>query len=222
MPKLCRWFDRHNGSIVAFFTFCLFGSTTLLWYETKKLRDDAYDSFETAQRPWVAVDMAIVSDLTYSASGDANITIKFTTRNVGHSPAIDVAVDAMLFEGSPDGARDEREKLYASSRRRPSHFIGYTLFPGGVDSQNISLSFPRAKIEATFKSSSRRHIFAPSLIGCVDYKSTVARRDHHQTAFFANLLIPRQPGGFSVIDADAGTVPSTSLRLVRVGGEFAD
>ncbi len=215
--------ETHSGAIIAIFTACLFASTTALWWETKNLRADSYIAFEAAQRPWVAVEMSIMSDLTYNESGDAEITIRFTMRNVGHSPAVDVLVIPTLFMGSSERARAEREKSCEGLRKRPPADMGQTLFPGQTSTQDVRLSFTRQQIIQANKSLPEPYVLALSLIGCVDYRVMIARRDHHQTTFQAELLKPNTSGGLSVIAVDEGRIAASSMRLVRfLAGELAD
>jgi hypothetical protein len=55
------------------------------------------DLAQIDQRPWVSVDISIISPVTYDSNGNAHITFRFSLTNVGRSPAINIEVFPMIY-----------------------------------------------------------------------------------------------------------------------------
>jgi hypothetical protein len=228
-----RFIEEHDGAIVAIFTVVLAISTILLWNATRNLGKDTRDSIKVAQkdftathRPWVSVDLAVASDLTYDTQGDAHIAINFTLKNTGHSPAANVSVEAAMFTPSQtrhDAIAAQNEMCGNVRKQAPTRGrLGHTIFPGDVFAVQLILPIPRKDIEAAIGHSEESKWFAPTLIGCVDYKFTF-EDGHHQTGFYADLHkhAPNNPA--NMFNADEGSVPAAHIQLVHgfIGG-YAD
>jgi hypothetical protein len=193
----------------------------------KQSADVAKDTLVATNRPWISVDIGIVSDLTYDAQGDARIEIKFDLKNVGKSPAANIVIDAEIVPIFGD-AKSLQKTISDRNNARPPTLgdLGITLFPGDERTMVINLPISRASIEASNKEvwglsgektvDKTDLVYFPTLLGCVDYKFTFSP-GHHQTGFILNLRKrdwshPNASLGFNVKD---GTIIRNDLWLTQ-------
>jgi hypothetical protein len=158
----------------------------------------AKTTFTMANRPWIAVDMEIASDLTYDSEGTPRVTIKFILTNIGHSPAANIQVDAVLLPIFGNAAPFQKEIASRIGVRTPKvSDFGITIFPSGRRIMSIDMPIQQEATKAftcysedSFEISnilrSTEH-FCATLIGSVNYKYTFAE-GHHQTGFICRLV----------------------------------
>jgi hypothetical protein len=192
----------------------------------------ARKAFTADQRPWVSVVISIISPVTYDQAGSAQITFRFTLRNVGRSPATNVDVFPKIYPSSNKRllARLEQKQM-ADIARIPSPpeeffgdiFLGDVLFPGSEPMTiEMRLTVNRGEIDAAIAEIGAEHrYFVPVIVGSVGYGFTF-EGGRHQTGFIAEVLkIEDTPkSGFAI---DLGeTIPPEKLRLRHRFGASVD
>ncbi len=236
-----RLLDRHNGLvnaigtlIVAIFTGVLFLATVALFYSSEKVADAAKQSANVAektlvatQRPWVSVEMKIISPLTYDAEGNAQITIGFMLKNIGNSPAVELDLIAELHPIFGDAVA-KKQKLCDAVRK--SHPLdsrvsewGLVLFPQQSMPFGQALSVSHKEIEEFNLAQAGdspiwpkdRLIWPAKIIGCVNYKFTFTD-GYHQTGFVGLLHRPSPDGpNYPPVMFRAGEdVPIEAMELI--------
>jgi hypothetical protein len=190
----------------------------------KILRDQAETAksvYITDERPWVAVEPHVISDLTWDSNGDARVAVDFLSENTGKTPAINVEIHAEFIILKLDDPRPYQKLLCDPIRSRSSQMpgnFGDILFPAHPEHYPWNLPISHASAEEfnkwmseTFKTRTPDKLyFNPTLIGCVDYRFTFAE-GHHQTGFIRNLL---KDGRFGFYIGE-GPVPKERLSLPR-------
>src|SRR5262245_32647465 len=114
----------------------------------------------------------------------ARLTVHLQVKNVGNSPALDVAIEAHQFISSPEHGDYHAEvaRFCAEVRRRQIARIGSgqrgeVLFPGESLSASHGLLFARSDVEAAAKFM-KINFFSPNVIICVDYRSSITDQSH--------------------------------------------
>jgi hypothetical protein len=83
-------------------TIAIAAFTLTLWLSSEKMWKISQDTLVVSNRPWVSIlSPSVISQLTWEDKG-ARVTICITIRNVGKSPAFDIAVEAHQFVIGPD------------------------------------------------------------------------------------------------------------------------
>lgn len=169
------------------------------------------------QRPWVSFEVTVGGPLRYDVNG-MNVTLDFTVRNVGRTPALYV-FPAPSLHLRREGHRDDlavQQRLCAQERERPvsQREIGVTVFPGQVVTlphMIISVS----KEEVIAGTLPRTKWLVPIIVGCINYQSAF-EEIRHQTRFIYWL---NKRDRSQVIEED-GNIPADNLILVPryVGG----
>jgi hypothetical protein len=244
-----RFIDGHNGAIIAIFTVVLAVSTILLWRATEGLRIDTAQSVKAARdsadaaknanelfgknlaqthRPWVAIDVAIAGPLKYDQNRSARVALRFNVRNIGHSPAANVWIEAKTcLDGENDPTAEQKVVCEGfRNRGRGAHALGYMVFPGENLTYDVEIGVEREQIKKTLEKfgATGREWFLPYVVGCVDYQFTF-EEGHHQTGFIASLYrtTPDNPNSRKIFFVDEGEIPTERLRLDRVFfGGYAD
>ena len=186
------------------------------------------------QRPWVSVDMQIVSPLVFSANNEGRISVRFILKNTGRSPATNIEIfpKIYLLGGNPATQEPnpmEEQSSYCGKLRkhidpneRSMSMFGYTLFPGDtltshIYSISISANDYLSFFNKAFNMKETTAWIHPILIGCVNY-GLPFNDEHHQTGFIRKLihLTPSEPnGGTDGFTAMKGSVPLKDLLLYR-------
>jgi hypothetical protein len=148
------------------------------------------------QRPWISITTITFQPRVAAASGDLldpwptyeddkiGFRLRFFLRNVGHTPAYDVRVDALVYleTGHPDEWKEPQKKVCDRLRAKlvkgePS--ARYTILAEDV-------SFPY-NVEPE-KIQKPDHDYDPVIVGCVAYK-TAFDDEPHQTPFFGRISV---------------------------------
>ncbi|MGO9858817.1 MAG: hypothetical protein ACLPQX_05230 [Syntrophobacteraceae bacterium] len=194
----------------------------------EKSAEVARKTLLAAQRPWLSVHTGIGSDLVFSRKEGGGITIIYTVKNVGNSPAIDVEVNAKIFPERlfiSGKEREEQIKLCAVEwtkslpPNRPN--AGLVLFPNeefvysistGISWEDINQS--RHEMEKLYGAGFGAGSIGPELVGCVSYRFAVDSSDHTTGfAYYLETLDPRFPNSTLGIKTNAGTTPASMLKL---------
>jgi hypothetical protein len=230
--------DRFGSAITALATIAIAGFTFTLWRSTDRLWRAGEDQIAIAresseiaertlvagQRPWIHVDIDIDDDMVFDGNGNARIPLVFVLKNIGHSPATNVRVNAYIFLFGPnhDNPLVEHRAYCEIVRRRTDRMLSYTLFPDEEPKripyfQTIGAhQFEELRESWRGRGADEWRHFIPHIVGCVSYSIPFDNRQH-QTGFMTELrrLLPGAPpdlhwGMFSI---EEQTVPATDMRL---------
>jgi hypothetical protein len=135
----------------------------------------AQSSLELSERPWVSVKVEIAGPLTWDANG-AHLSLKYTFKNVGHSPALGFFSLAQMVVEPKLGIPPikERQELcqYVRSQNIPLRDV---LFPDEIRETSVKVSASRTDIEKA-KSYWGGPRFAASVIDCTAYHSSFSQQ----------------------------------------------
>lgn len=143
-----------------------------------------------AERPWVAVELAIEGDLTFNST-EGRLNVVFLLSNTGKTPANNVDIEAKIVPHTLMEFDEIKSKLNEISKRiaPKQSLIGFTLFPGEKTSVKHSLPIPLSEATAEAERREMKHLedfLTPAVVGCVVYRSPFSKR-YHQTPFIMNL-----------------------------------
>jgi hypothetical protein len=185
--------------------------------------DTAAKQLEMTDRPWVAIDVAITSPLTYNDQG-AQMSFSFIPKNIGHSPAQNVLIIPELipvFMG--DDVHEIQKKICDGAPQVNSAFPKYVLFPGEPFSEPFGLSMSAESVIAHWgklpPGMKQPDPIPIALVGCVDYTYETSPR-HHQTGFA--LDVDLKNGGLPLRSLSPIAPSSLILRQHVIGGHFAN
>jgi hypothetical protein len=152
---------------------------------------------ELAQRPWISIDTLIVSPLTFTPGGAAQVTLKFAIRNVGSTPAKGLSVQPEMYIASRDKQDPvmERSKVCEQNRTREAGADGI-LFPKGEFTKFVTFYGDAKDI---VEESNRTGSFSPAVIVCANYRSTFDDRARYTTGiiYYLRRIDPSHPGIYS-------------------------
>jgi hypothetical protein len=187
----------------------------------KQSAEIAEKALLVSERPWVSVEIAIASDLTYNQDGEARIEIAFILKNTGKSPATNVFVDAEFTPLMTDKGvgLDKMQEICARVRAAPTgkRLLGHSIFPGDAFTYRINLGMPKTQFDKPFANTAALDFFTPTLVGCVSYLFPSRITTTHVTEFVADLRKsnpsnPKAPLAFKWAD---GMVRENDMVLVR-------
>jgi len=225
---------------IALFTYTLFAATKGLVGAARIQSDDmkrsvavavsaasaaktSADASLLALRPWVSCKVKVGSALTYRDNGDACITIKFTLKNTGKSPAMGVELKSWFTLHPHAMLKQQNVSDWYKDRPITDPCYGLVLFPGDKHVININLPISRAEIEKSAEDIKPRTTFFPKLIGIVSY--TFPLTTHiPQTGFIYALEknVAMGPNGL-VFGLEEEITPAENIVLRSLGsfGEYA-
>lgn len=196
----------------------------------KKSSEIAEKTLIATHRPWVSIHPQIGSELKFDDKG-GEITIKFTIKNIGNSPAIGVWVDAHIFLQTPQrNMLGEKNKICDATTKKPS-LLGYTLFPNEIFTFDHIFSISKDMIKQSYsefpkitKDATPDTFIFPVIVGCVKYKFPMDQ-SIHRTDFLVAIhrRDPNKPYSWLAIDPTSGTLPSSMISLdMDFIGSYAD
>lgn len=214
--------------MLTWFTGGLFVATLLLWLTTRGTLQHLRREFEAEHRPWIPPDIQLASGWTWTPDGEGHVTLRFTLRNIGRSPATNVDIRTQIFPhgwGFPT-PQEAQQGLSQSERRgpvAPGEGFGLTLFPGVTPHyRDISMSISAADLEKSrvaFKEKFPEETFVaitPIIVGCISYRF-IDGAETHQSGFILQLhrTDSGHPGIIFVLDRAQGDIPIERLRLAN-------
>jgi hypothetical protein len=164
-------------------------------------------SLELSQRPWVSVKVEIAGPLTWDANG-AHLLLKYTFKNVGHSPALGFFSLAQMVVEPKLGIPPikERQELcqYVRSQNIPLRDV---LFPDEVRETLVKVNASRTDIGKA-KSYWAGARFAASVIDCTAYHSSFSQQIYavSNSRSLATPLPAGQQDLFRATSAFSGTL----------------
>lgn len=167
------------------------GATVLQWdamRDQHKVMSDTLEAtrkaFELTDRPWLAVDVAFSSPLTFNDDGGGQFALEITARNVGRSVAVNVTANAGTVVprmGDPwANIIAEQTKVCQNIN---SEF--YAVFP--EQSHPVVINFllsPQGLERGRMEEANFIQLY---LVGCVDYQFS-GYEAHHQTRFIYQVF----------------------------------
>lgn len=172
----------------------------------------AASQLELADRPWLSVVKAeTASNMTFDKDGSAWVTLNFTIRNSGTSPAVDVWVMPKIFVPDAKAAwGGELSKDCQSVAGKPSQ-IGTTIFPG-IDAPYVfNLQISRADMFRQLDDLDKKlptHVYFMVPMVCVVYRSTF-----NTIGYYSGI----QYASWAVVDTGR-PIPVGKIPLLRVPG----
>jgi hypothetical protein len=186
--------------------------------------EDARTATELSQRPWVSIDPIQLTDLIFDRNG-AHVSVAFTLKNSGHSPAAHTFLEAELFplqgENFVFSALDRQQHICGPLRARADNdraeFATFTLFPDVAIPKSIGLSVGMDQInQAERHDGGKPFLMELLILGCVDYRFEF-EKGHHQTGFMYSLARsgdPKHPDvPYVMYPQDGGILPASLLIL---------
>jgi len=223
-PPLGEFIKHYDSAIVALSTLVIAIFTFTLWWTTKGTLTHLRREFEAEHRPWIPPDIQLASGWTWTPDGEGHVTLRFTLRNIGRSPATNVNVRTEIFPhgwGFPDPPAAQK-KLSQGERRdpiAPGEGMGWTLFPDSAPRYlEISMSIGAAAFEQSRQAFKEKFPEAnittvvPIIVGCITYRFV---GEQHQTGFVLDLhrIEPAHPHAHFALDPAQGDIPINLLRL---------
>lgn len=205
--------------VIAAFTIIL-GIATGLQYSavmasvriSEKANQLNRDNFTATERPWIALtNVTIAGSLRFDDTG-LRVSVKFTFKNTGRSPARNVQIEAKLFPERGLDPRREQERFCAEARGRAGQ-LGYVVFPDQTFSQTMAWQVTREEIDAACHFGGREFDWIIlALAGCLQYRF-MFDESPHQTGFILDIYRPTPNGALGGIFPANGDVDAADLRI---------
>jgi hypothetical protein len=194
--------------------------------DTKVVAEAAKQSAQVAertlvlsQRPWVSVGLSIAEPLVFDSNG-ARTLLRFTMKNLGHSPAVFVNMHFVAF--SMQNLWDEltkRKEICTRIQEWDKGEFSEMILPGGQSEEGRPLRIKKVDIDKnTIQIPGGPSVVTLAVVGCVDYQFTFAK-EHHQTEF---SFVAVQRGPIAIIDPTQEMYPVEKIEFVSSGGSYAN
>jgi hypothetical protein len=173
--------------------------------------ETAKDTLIASERPWVTLDVGISGPFIIDANG-ANVRTRMTLQNVGHSPAIGVAIWTRFYPYTLNNrdAASERQKVCSQAPIDPT--TTGTIFqeskPSDIPRGDYLLQIEKAELDNMIQS---KGLIAPTIMVCVVYRTTFNDELHH-TVRTLRLLFPGSQPFLKV--GETRNIPPESLILL--------
>lgn len=148
---------------------------------SERLATTALRQFEITDRPWLAVDIELISPLTFDEQG-GYLTFRIFAKNVGRSLAINATVNTKIvipiFSGELSGQVIAEQLRVCQTV--DSRFMSYAVFPEQTFVSDRGFRLGQQELEQSrIMNTDAVEIY---LVGCVDYQFS-GHEAHHQTRF---------------------------------------
>ncbi len=195
----------------------------------KDSAETARDALIAANRPWIKADLAPGAPITYDVNG-IRFTVKFTLKNIGHSPATNVftlpviKAPTLSSKGKGLDARAELRGIIKANKQQTWDLdLGITLFPDEIAVQNVTAYITKDDLASMTQTV---NFILPTLVGTVIYKMGLDTKIH-QTGYIAKIrrkASPNKERSASAIFPDEGAVPEDNIVLESsiLEGGYAD
>lgn len=195
---------------------------------TDRLATTALRQFEITDRPWLSFKAEPAGALTFNDQG-MRVSMKLTTRNVGHSVAVNTTINAKIviprtdIPVTPwDQVLAEQAEFCQAVKSNKSKVLSYALFPDDVYPQEVDFPMSSEQVEKG-RFIDNRTVSGIYVVGCVDYQ--FAGHDRHHQTQFAWQLFGIEPQSDYAVSLEIGRdVPRDRLKMVKMfmGGDYAD
>jgi len=141
-------------------------------------------------RPWISASaIELVGDLTHDDNG-LNITVEFTMKNTGHSPA-HRAFPAFIPTFPPWGDATRQKACDLADNK----FLGIVIFPGDKAIQDIQSNIPETQFMA-LKEGTTQPTAIPVIVACIVYYDMESKKPH-ETPYVFRFIDPNNPSSVS-------------------------
>lgn len=166
-----------------------------------------------ARRPWIPPNI-VVSDITFSQNGQADIIIDFTFKNTGLTPATDVWPDITTdidWQHPLEYTKLQRDSCVVN---RNSPMPGDTVFPGQEVLYHLIALISAKDIKKLPIGDDGRQVFIPTIIGCINYRFALTN-DIGQSGFIYRVgrYDPTRPNSWSPFYVQKGNIPLSEIKL---------
>jgi hypothetical protein len=227
------WMVRFTGGLLAigFVTAFIIGWQSILMRQSVQQVEQAIDAsvkannigrdtMEGSLRPWISVDVYPASDFIIMSDGTPTLSVNLKMKNYGPSPALEVAMMAVMFDiGSKKDFVEEQVKLCQAKKPFLMPMMRDSIFPTQTVDEYFGLRIEAAN-NAPQKDKRETDIWMlPVIVGCVEYVSPTTKTKY-QTGFVlavsdSRKVTPGTTGGIIALNK-GGRVPQESLRLFVV------
>jgi hypothetical protein len=209
-----HWLDyvTFGLELLGLIVLCIYAAYTIKIYcankkaadAAKSAADTAASQLELAERPWIDANISIDGPFEFNVNG-ANVHLKFTLRNTGHSPAQSINIYPLLLIGKKIAkATAYRDQACKESTRVSTTMpqFGMVLFPNAPFEQQYSFGVGKEEIEQEKASKEfpgskfGEVILGPTVVICLAYRPTFNRTSVYHTAYIVDLF-KRTPMGIS-------------------------
>ncbi|HEY0375989.1 MAG TPA: hypothetical protein VGC87_03445 [Pyrinomonadaceae bacterium] len=184
----------------------------------------ALKQFEITDRPWLDVEAVPNGPLEFRDDA-ANLTVRFTVKNVGRSVALRATLTARVFvptkaAGFFDDAVAQQRKICSEVN---SNIMAFALFPNNTLTLDSGFSVATQVLRSTHLGP---YGFASFLIvGCADYQIN-GQTAHHQTGFIYEVYKgdPVYPNAY-IVPRIGEDVPPDLLRIRKpflINGDYVN
>ncbi len=183
--------------------------------------ETARKAYERTDRPWLAVDIGIISPLTFNEQG-GHLTFRISTINIGRSVALNATINPAIFAQRPEsGMLENVHNAQAQACQSiDSRFMSYAMFPNQPYTVEHTFGFTVPERTEAIGSD----FFMLYLVGCIDYQFS-GHDVHHQTRFIYEIhATPAENPRDILALANNQDVPIERLLLQKsfMGGDYAD
>jgi hypothetical protein len=200
--------------------------------ESRRAIDLAAKQFSLSERPWLSAELRVIADLSFDQYGVGSLGVEVVLHNSGKTPALNARLIQYLVADAMDIAETgRRQEALCGPLRTQEIDLGNAIFPGGSERIEDMVRIRKSDIEAAAEKNLKpwmgtegaeewRGKIAPSLITCIDYRSSLATK-HHQTRYFSMVGPRSDPFSMQTALAPIGVHKSTQLWRFFYG-QFAD
>lgn len=183
-------------------------------------------AMERGQRPWLSLDAALKSPVTYDDAG-AHVIITFRAKNVGHLPAFGVWIDPVMHisgraRQEPTQERDRLCKQIAETAQ-----IGSVVFPGETLERDIGITGAASAIEEQNPSTPGAvagdppRSFNAEIVAVVGYKIAPDEPTYCYTGVIYDIYDRNSGLALALIVGENSPIESLSLELFPIVGVIA-
>lgn len=203
--------------------------TQTLIEQNERVAASAEDSAQTARkayertdRPWLRVDIGIISPLTFDEQG-GHLTFAISATNIGRSVALGATINPRIvpMRMNNETWQNVFDEQTQTCQNINSRFMSYAIFPD--QSYGVEHTFGFTVPEETIFTGGS-DFFSLYLVGCVDYQFS-GHDAHHQTRFIYEIhATPAENPRIILALTNNQDVPIERLLLQKsfMGGDYAD
>jgi hypothetical protein len=190
-----------------------------VYFKQAKIMRGQLNQMQADQRPWIPDQVTITDALRFYDHRKPHIGLTFALENIGHSPAFQVGVSAMLWRFTSDAPLRQAAHHFSELMRTAHHgpnVIGYTIFPNQTKKFEIITSVFVNHEEDKIWESTRDpvNIF---VIGCIFYTFSQGAMPHI-TPFVYRIL---PSGSFDIRPGNGDISPSKIFLLTDAQADVA-
>jgi len=218
VAKILNWVTV-GAAIVALGGLVFLGRSLNIASDANKT---ARDALVASSRAWLTATVTLDEpphphspgpSLTFNKDGTASLNAFVVLKNIGHSPASGIYVDARMFpprytnEGMIDPIRSQRAWCAQVRVQAHNELLSPSLFPEEETTMNYTVGMSKADIDASLSSLKLpgQKFITPIVYGCVNYGDAISH-ETHQTQFMYQL---------DPVNVHEGTILGVDLKISK-------